>query len=43
MAARERDVTRPIGLVPFPLADEGHALCNVPNDGRFQIDGLGVN
>ena len=39
----ERDVTRPICLVPFPLADECYTLCNVSDDGWLNFDRLGDN
>jgi hypothetical protein len=42
MAVLECDVARPICLMPFPVTDKGHALCNVANDGWLNLDGLDV-
>ena len=42
MEVLERDVTCSIGRVPFTFADVRDALCDVGNDGRLNIDGLGV-
>ena len=42
MKVVERNVTRSICLVPFPLSDKCYTLCNVSNDGWLNFDGLCV-
>ena len=42
MEAFECDVTGPIALVPFPVADKRYTLCDIANDGRLNFDGLCV-
>ena len=42
ITALERDVTRPIRLVLFSVADKCYAFCNVPDDGWLDGDGLDV-
>ena len=43
MEALECNVTSPIALFPFPDADKGRTLCDVTDDGRLTLDGLGLN
>ena len=42
MKVVERNVTRSICLVPFPLSDKCYTLCNVSNDRWLNFDGLCV-
>ena len=43
MGVFECDVARAIPLVPFPLADMCHTLCNAGHDGWLDFDRLGEN
>ena len=39
----ERNVAGAISLVSFPISDMGKALCDVGDNGRPNLDSLGVN
>lgn len=42
MEALECYVACPIALVPFPFSDKRYTLCDEANDGRLNLNGLGV-
>ena len=43
MEALECNVAGPICFVFFPLSSKRHTLCDVANDGWFNLDGLDLN